>query len=237
MIIRPDREFETLYDFLDHYKDDIEYVMLTWTWPNMYVIESKNALMVWDYKHREYYPKELDLGFSVSEIDEEYTFWGPIEDALEFAKSYDCWDGVLEYTTLSIDDGMLEFDHEGDNFDSHYHPHEFDPNGNYLAVVSLGYVACTDGDNWHTVTHGPVVKMHYVKNDKGFCCIPVIDAILDEEPGLTTWESPLCKRCTKYEKCRKMDPLETPPIKMMDAGEGRYLYDPVCPERDLIDKR
>lgn len=236
MIIRANKEFDTLYEFLDHYKDDIEYVKLTWTWPNIYVIESNRYLMVWDGKDKEYYPRQLDLGFSVEEIDEEYTFWGPIEDALEFSQNYDCWDGRIGNNPC-IEDGVFECDYKGDNFEEYYHPDEFDPNGKYTMVLSLGYMTWgDDGDNWHTVTHGPVVKGHYELTSP-LTSQFVIDRILDDEPGLSTWESHLCKKCKKYEICKKMDPLKTPPIKVMDAGEGRYLYDPVCPVRDLIGVR
>lgn len=226
-------EFDTLYEFLDYYKEDIDYVCLTWTWPNIYITPSSSYLMVWDSEYREYLPKQLDIGFRVTEVDEEYSFWGPIEDALEFAQNYGVWDGLID--SPYIEDGVFEYEFQGDNFEEHYHPHKFNPNGDYTTVVSLGYMTCTDGDNWHTVTHGPVVKGHYEFPDSESKFI--IDRIIDEEPGLSKWQSSLCTKCKKYKICKEMDPLKTPPIKVMDAGEGRYLYDPVCPVRDLIGVR
>lgn len=236
MIVIDNNRYETLYDFLVAHKDDIEYVKLTWVWPDIKIIESNKKVMKWDTKYNEYYPVSLDIGFSVDVLDEEYTFWGPIEDAIKFADSYDCWDSLVDGDeTIVIEDGVLEEEHTGDNFEMHYHPHTLDTTEYYTSCQSLGYMMCKDGDNWYCVMphDGPIVDGHYDKDENGYETRFVIDRILGDSPGHSTWESHLCKQCTKYDLCKNLDPLKTPPIKVMEAGEGRFLYDPVCPLRDL----
>lgn len=143
--MNPIEDEESLYNFLIAHKNEVEYINLTWTWNEMKVVESDRCLVIEEKGQKFAY--ETYLGFSVDILDEEYSFTGSYEDALQFASSYDCWDGF----EFKIDDGVLELEHQGDNFEFHYHPDELEPyNRDILSIVYLGlytWYNSKDGNN------------------------------------------------------------------------------------------
>ena len=68
----------TLEDAINEHPE-VKKVILIWAWEAEYY--SSNAMGIFSaYTHEHH-------------IDQEYSFEGDREDALEFAKGYDCWDG------------------------------------------------------------------------------------------------------------------------------------------------
>lgn len=99
----------TLYDFLEDHKDEIDYVQLDYKWsPYIAVIETGYYFFNHGYK------QELYREVSFSKIDAEYSFYGDVEGAIEFAKNYSVWDG----TTIAMDDSILLG--EQDNYNYNY---------------------------------------------------------------------------------------------------------------------
>lgn len=70
-------EADTLLEAIEQHPE-IEQVVLFWTWHNEYFSS---------------YAGPFEAYVSENHLDEEYSFQGGREDALDFAKSYDCWDG------------------------------------------------------------------------------------------------------------------------------------------------
>ena len=128
--MNPKEDEDSLYNFLVAHKNEVEYVNLKWTWHEMRVVESDRCLVIEENGHK--YACETYLGFGVDILDEEYSFTGCYADALEFASAYGCWDGF----DFVIEDGVLELEHTGDNFDIHYHPHELEPDDRNLLDIS-----------------------------------------------------------------------------------------------------
>lgn len=97
-------EVESLYDFLKEHENEIDYVVLTWTWPLVVEFESGFYGTVYG---EERYP--LYHRFTGTRIDEEYSFAGNVKEALEFADSYDCWDGH----EIEFENGIVFGENEG----------------------------------------------------------------------------------------------------------------------------
>lgn len=104
-------EIDTLYDFLIEHKNEIDYVKLDYTWsPFVAIVETDYYFGTGENKTRLY------RRISYSEIDSEYSFWGTVDKAIDFAESYSCWDGE----TLALDDSILlgELDSYNYNYDN-----------------------------------------------------------------------------------------------------------------------
>lgn len=58
--------------------------------------EIKNVVLfyVWEQDFYTSSASVFDAYVSTRDIDEEYCFFGELEDAKEFARSYECWDGM-----------------------------------------------------------------------------------------------------------------------------------------------
>ena len=78
-------KIDDLHQYLIDNKEKIDFVYLNWTWkPKIVEIETN------------YMTKEGNLiyaSFIGKEVDEEYSFSGRIEEAIEYSKGYDQWDG------------------------------------------------------------------------------------------------------------------------------------------------
>lgn len=96
-------EVPSLEEFLEEHKGQIDYVMLTYKWgPYVAVIETDSYFV--DKRgniHNLYRFAMYDM------IDEEYCCFGSYEEALEFSKNYNVWDGL----TLTLDGTILTADH------------------------------------------------------------------------------------------------------------------------------
>ena len=78
-------KIDDLHQYLIENIDNIEFVYLNWTWkPKIVEIET-------DYRTKEGY--FVYARFIGKEIDNEYSFIGRIEEAIEYTKGYDQWNG------------------------------------------------------------------------------------------------------------------------------------------------
>ena len=215
---------ESLYDFLVRNKDKIEYVHLEWTWPELKLVQSKYVCMDWDMKYKEFFPRDVYLCFGVDRLDQEYSFMGTIEEAMEFASSYDCWDGHDFDESTTINEGIFELAYQGYNPDEHYHPDEIDPNDlTMMNIRSLGYyIYKSDGDNVKSWTKydGPIVEFDYDNYE--------IKRIVELSKGTTDYEQDYCKTCIHYKQCSEDN---NPRMK-----DKNGLYKPSCPCFEKRDK-
>lgn len=78
---------DDLHEWLTDNKDCIDYVTISWIIEKNIVAESgyfgKDTGKEFPLYHR----------FIYDETDREYSFYGNVENAIEFAARYDCWDG------------------------------------------------------------------------------------------------------------------------------------------------
>lgn len=93
-----DKNNQTLLNFLEEHKDEIDYVMLDYLWDPYYAeIETDFYTTI---QGRDV---ELYACFEYKKLDEEYSFYGRVDQAINFASSYGVWDG----SSLVLDDGVL----------------------------------------------------------------------------------------------------------------------------------
>ena len=106
----------SLLDFLEENKENIDYVVLNYRWsPYYYVGDSSFYGDVWTQKYGvDKWP--LTHCFTGDEIDEEYSYIGDVEGAINFAEGYGCWDEE----TLELDNGVLIGEKEEWNYQEEY---------------------------------------------------------------------------------------------------------------------
>lgn len=115
-------EVESLHDFLTENESNIDYVCLTWIWEDRAALES-------DFMGRiNGCIQPLYHEFVYDRIDSDYSYIGNVEDAIDFADEYDCWDGQeLDYENGIIigeireeglkDEGILDIYKDGVNIE------------------------------------------------------------------------------------------------------------------------
>ena len=126
----------TLYKFLmDH--PSIWYVHLVWTWNRTVDVETPFMAVFKDGSI-----SEVVARYHAYVVDEEYTMIGSREDALAFAKSYDCWDGHFDDPDAgTIKDGILFMDADSYDPDADEFPlreKELTPEYDYSGLVFWG---------------------------------------------------------------------------------------------------
>ena len=78
-------EIEDLHQYLLDNKDKISYVYLNWTWiPKTVRIRTNEVTEDGFFLYAEFVGEDLD---------DEYSFYGPIESAITYAQSYEQWNG------------------------------------------------------------------------------------------------------------------------------------------------
>lgn len=76
---------DDLHQYLIENKEKIDFVYLNWTWkPKIVEIETNYMTKEGNFVYASFIGKD---------VDEEYSFSGRIEDAIEYAKGYDQWNG------------------------------------------------------------------------------------------------------------------------------------------------
>lgn len=138
-------EVESLYDFLKEHENEIDFVVLTWTWPETVEMDSGFYGTVYGEEH---WP--LVHRFSCTRIDEEYSFAGEVKDALVFADSYNCWDGH----EIEFENGIVFGEYEGYNPDQDEYPSKADTLSD-IGVYGIYYMGLYYHDrdsrgNYHT---------------------------------------------------------------------------------------
>lgn len=125
-------EVESLYDFLKEHENEIEFVILTWEWPGVAEVESDYCGTIYG---EENYP--LYHRFSYTRLDDEYSFTGTVEEALNFAESYDCWDGH----EIDFENGIVIGYNEGYDPDKDEYPDDVDnlSDSNVYNVEYMGF--------------------------------------------------------------------------------------------------
>lgn len=149
----------TLLEFLEENKDKIDYVVLNYRWsPYHYegessfygnVLSLKHGLEKWPLYHR----------FIGDEIDEEYSYIGDVEGAINFAEGYGCWDEE----TLELENGVLIGEKKKWNYQEEYAEDLEDMNT--LNVINLQYSGLVYSDEDYKKRHykGPI----YRRNEDG----------------------------------------------------------------------
>ena len=105
-------EPESLVDWLEEHKDEIEWVSLEWDWNETYE------------KYASFYGCDTDREriflyhrWNARRLDIEYSYEGEVEGAIEFANNYDCWDcKTLEYTNGVLIGRENGYDPDADDF-------------------------------------------------------------------------------------------------------------------------
>lgn len=120
-----------LRQFLTDYKSQIDYVCLTWIWEETAIIESNYMGRVNGCLQPLYYEFDYDR------IDEDYSFFGNVEDAIEFAENYDCWNG----SELYCEDGIVagEIRERGSEHDYTRDIFNYGVNIDYIGLVYYYY--------------------------------------------------------------------------------------------------
>lgn len=81
-------DYDGLNGLLLSFKGQIDYVFLEYTWgPHCLYIDTKNYFV-----DKKGYKIDLVAMFEADSLDNEYSLMGSYERALEFSKSYGCWD-------------------------------------------------------------------------------------------------------------------------------------------------
>lgn len=111
---------DTLWSYLQEHKNEIYYVQLVWTWPEYIETDTPYCFR----NKTDGYPQPLYARWSATRIDEEYTFIGPIEDAIKYAESYDCWSKDKLEEDGHIIDGVLICENEGYDPDGYQFPNK-----------------------------------------------------------------------------------------------------------------
>lgn len=115
----------SLYDYLKANKDKIWYVQLTYTWNRIIMVETPLYFIDESGRRHELYGR-----WTANQIDEEYSFIGTYEEALEFADSYGVWDGCPDkdglITGLTLENGVLIGEQDGYDPNAENYP-EDDP--------------------------------------------------------------------------------------------------------------
>lgn len=149
----------SLLDFLEENKENIDYVVLNYRWsPYHYEGESSFYGDVWSPKYGvEKWP--LYHRFIGDEIDEEYSYIGDVEGAINFAEGYGCWDEE----TLELVNGVLIGEKEEWNYQEEYAEDLEDMNT--LNVINLQYSGLVYSDEKYKKRYykGPI----YRRNEDG----------------------------------------------------------------------
>lgn len=116
-----------LREFLTDFKSQIDYVCLTWIWEEKATLETNYVGRVNGCLQPLYYE------FIYDRIDEDYSFIGTVEDAIEFAENYDCWNG----SELYCEDGIVtgEIREEGSEYEDIRGIRNYGVNIDYLGLV------------------------------------------------------------------------------------------------------
>lgn len=106
-------EIEDLHQYLIDNTDKIAYVYLDWTWfPKTVRIRTNEATEDGIFLYANLVGKQ---------IDEEYSFYGPVDAAITYAESYDQWNGkeFELYSTILIGKHTEDVWHMAEDFTSH----------------------------------------------------------------------------------------------------------------------
>ena len=104
-------EPDNLHKFLIEHKEEIDYVVLNWSWSPYYTyIETGKFGLVYGEPWPLYHCVEFN------KIDKEYCFVGNVEDAIKYAENYDQWDE----RKIELNDGMLWGEVQEYNYDNQY---------------------------------------------------------------------------------------------------------------------
>lgn len=164
-------DIEDLHEYLVQHKDEIYYVALTWTWAPTYIdVETDREV---DAPGSRYDGYPIYAVFSCDEIDGEYSFYGTIDDAIEYASKYDQWDGQ---DCFELDGCVLHANYVAENVQSEWHDDEddiHDADKINIDFVSFAHVG-PDG-RVSRYYHGPMRKRRVLEinpddypNDCGF---------------------------------------------------------------------
>ena len=174
-------EIEDLEKYLEENRDEIDYVVLNWVCTDV-VIHCETSYEVDDDSVN--YPKAawLYAEFSADWPDDEYSYAGDVDGAIEFAKSYGCWDGH-EFTR----EGPVLY---GEEFrydpDDHHFPRDddalTDPSLCNLRFEGLGYYGGRNGNFYRY--EGPIRKKGWIREF--------------EELPPTDYRCPKCDRVLKW---------------------------------------
>ena len=111
-------EIEDLLEYLVQNRDKIDYVCLTYTWSPHYVDVQTDFVI--DGGRYDGYP--LTAVFCSSKIDEEYSFYGKVDDAIEWIDAYgSIWDGCRNFI---LDGCVLHAEYDNWNCQEEYHHKE-----------------------------------------------------------------------------------------------------------------
>jgi hypothetical protein len=98
----------SLHDYLVENRDEIQFVALKWTWsPTCVCVETD---YVADGGEEDGHP--VFATFHGQRIDKDFTFYGPIDQAIEYAEEHGQWDG---FDSFELEAGVLHAEH--DEFD------------------------------------------------------------------------------------------------------------------------
>lgn len=141
-----------LRQFLTDHKSRIDYVCLTWIWEDKATLDSSFMGLI------DGYPQPLYHEFIYDRIDEEYSFIGNVEDAIEFADQYDCWNGA----ELDYENGIVagEIREEGTEEEDIRNLIKYGINIDYIGLVY--YYLDLRGNNRKSLYNGEPER---VKND------------------------------------------------------------------------
>lgn len=149
---------DSLWSYLQENKDKIWYVQLIWTWPEVIETETDLCFM------KDGTPWSLYARWIATRTDPEYTFIGSIDDAIEFATKYDCWDREMMEDKAIITDGILFREYEGYNTNGDEYP-EKDPADETL--YNLEYIGLYFYDNYKSHFYHSYYKEPPIRWPKG----------------------------------------------------------------------
>lgn len=142
----------SLHDYLVENRDEIRFVALEWVWsPTCVCVKTDYVADGGEEDGRPVF-----AAFHGRRIDKDFTFYGPIDQAVEYAKEYGQWDG---FDAFELDAGILHAEHEEfDDFGCEY------PASEGFLAEHKGYdflfysLATADEDGNMGIYMGPVKK-------------------------------------------------------------------------------
>lgn len=123
----------SLEDFLKENKEQIDWVVLNYKWGPYYYVADSSLYGVYTTRRRSEEIRPLYHLFCSDQIDEEYSYIGDVEGALEFADSYQVWDEQI----LKLENGVLIGNGYEWNYQEDYNKKPEDIDG--MEVINLEY--------------------------------------------------------------------------------------------------